>query len=250
MRVQKAVDIFLKELGKERAEKTVESYADSLHLFTWYLEDWAGIRSLKRVGRENIEEFLSWWYIRKFLPSSASGAKELLKTLRKFFGWLQTRGLTDLAGDMEEIYQALKEDLPNSFKIQEMLYREGELLSYLIDEGRASFWERQVKTFVFQDFFGERWHEFSAKIRSFLAKGPGKYIEGGYFEVIDIGSNHIRLKGLETGRKIGPVLIFNEECLKLLKKGFIIYTNFYKIGKEWGMIELGFVYPPLARGLA
>lgn len=246
MRIKKAVALFLKELGKTRAKKTVASYANSLDLFTWYLDDWAGIKSLERVDKDNIEEFLSWWYIRKYLPSSASGAKELLKALRKFFKWIASNNLLDLVDEVEGVYQALKVDLPNSFKITEMLYKEAKLLSFLESEPKSPH-ERMIASAVYECTLKDLDERIGRQIRSFLAKGKGKYVEGGYFEVIEVGTKHVQLKSLETGKKIGKVLISNEDCLKLLRKGFILCADFYVVGEERKMVELGPTYPPMAR---
>ncbi|NLK00162.1 MAG: hypothetical protein GX318_02850 [Clostridia bacterium] len=86
---------FLGKYASKVKEKTLKRYERDLTLFYLYLESY-GNEDARDLSWYHIEEFFSWWYLRRYTGCSLSGARGIFATLRKFCSWLDEQGIAGL----------------------------------------------------------------------------------------------------------------------------------------------------------
>ncbi|GAX91173.1 hypothetical protein [Effusibacillus lacus] len=158
------VDLFMQEEMKEKSESTKRKYMDMFVRFRAYLESYAPAdSSWETLNREQIEEFVCWWYIRKDMSSSKTGAENLVGALTKFLKWLHKQGCRELWIQCEPLLKEWKVTLPQCFRIMDYFHRPN--IQHLVRingasdglEGYFQIMERKGdKRWRITDLFGDR----------------------------------------------------------------------------------------------
>lgn len=125
--VEEIVSEFLESVTRRYSLRTAKKYVESLSIFTHYLTSWAGVESFREVRGEELTEFLAWWYIRRYLASSPTKAKNLLSSLKHFFTWLERVYGISLLSEYLKIYAQLRDDLPRVISLPSVLGGKKEL---------------------------------------------------------------------------------------------------------------------------
>lgn len=220
MRIDKSMQLFLKETSDKLSPKTTQKYDYVLDLFHDYLANYAELSheehkdtgivltaDTQELHDGQVSNFLEWFLIRKvigqaWLYTSAPGI------MQKYIKWLNKKGLL-AEGAMDDVIETTKKaakDLPRVEKAASLLYK-------LCDKNSDRF---SVDDFEDED-----------------------YMEG-YGEVTGIIEDKLHLD--YEGEKTGPIQI-NREIAKHLKKGDTVNLVVVRKGKLWYPIEVGNVYP-------
>jgi len=220
MRIDKSMQLFLKDISDKRNPKTVQKYQDVLSLFHDYLASYAELsyEEHKDTGivltAETLEledgqvsDFLEWFLIRKvigphWLMTSAPGI------MKAYIKWLDSKGLLAEGSmdDIVEISRKTTKDLPRVEKAASLLY---------------TLCNKNSDRFSGDDFKDENYME-------------------GYGEVIGMIEDKLHLN--YDGEKTGPIQI-TKEIAKLLKKGDTVNLAVGRKDKIWYPLEVGNVYP-------
>lgn len=220
MRIDKSMQLFLKETSNKLSPKTTQKYDYVLDLFHDYLANYAELSyeenkdegiiltaDTQELHDGQVSNFLEWFLIRKvigpaWLYTSAPGI------MQKYIKWLNKKGLL-AEGAMDDVIETTKKaskDLPRVEKAAALLYK-------LCDKNSERF---SVDDFEDED-----------------------YMEG-YGEVIEISGDKLHLD--YEGEKTGPIQI-TKEIAGYLKKGDTVNLVAVRKGKLWYSVEAGNVYP-------
>src|SRR4030067_1475486 len=220
MRIDKSMQLFLREISDKRSPKTVQKYQDVLSLFHDYLASYAELSyeehkdkgivltaETQELDDGQVSDFLEWCIIRKvigpyWLMTSAPGI------MKAYIKWLDSKGLLAEGSmdDIVEISRKTTKDLPRGEKAASLLYTLGNKNS-----GRFSG------------------HDFKDE----------NYMEG-YGVVIGMIEDNLHLN--YDGEKTGPIQI-TKEIAACLKKGDTLNLVVVRKGNLWYPIEAGNVYP-------
>ncbi len=126
MRIDKSMQLFLREISDKRSPKTVQKYKDVLSLFHDYLASYAELpyeehkdkgivltADTQELEDGQVSNFLEWFLIRKvigpyWLMTSAPGI------MKAYIKWLDSKGLPAEGSmdDIVEISRKTTKDLP------------------------------------------------------------------------------------------------------------------------------------------
>jgi len=220
MRIDKSMQLFLKEISDKRSLKTVQKYHDVLSLFHDYLANYAELpyeehkdkgivltAETQELEDGQVSNFLEWFLIRKvigpyWLMTSAPGI------MKAYIKWLDSKRLL-AEGSMDDIVEISRKtikDLPRVEKAASLLY---------------TLCNKNNDRFSGHDFKDENYME-------------------GYGVVIGMIENNLHLS--YDGEKTGPIQI-TKEIAACLKKGDTVNLVVVRKGKLWYPIEAGNVYP-------
>src|SRR3989337_1639797 len=136
MRIDKSMQLFLKDISDKRSPKTVQKYQDVLSLFHDYLASYAELSyeehkdkgivltaETQELEDGQVSDFLEWFLIRKvmgphWLMTSAPGI------MKAYIKWLDSKGLLAEGSmdDIVEISRKTTKDLPRVEKAASLLY--------------------------------------------------------------------------------------------------------------------------------
>ena len=220
MRIDKSMQLFLKDISGKRSPKTVQKYQDVLSLFHDYLASYAELSyeeykdkgivltaETQELEDGQVSDFLEWFLIRKvigpyWLMTSAPGI------MKAYIKWLDSKGLL-AEGSMDDIVEISRKTtkaLPRVEKAASLLYK---------------LCDKNSDRLSGDDFKDENYRE-------------------GYGEVIGIIEDKLHLN--YDGEKTGPIQI-TKEIAACLKKGDTVNLVVVRKGKLWSPIEAGNVYP-------
>jgi len=155
------------------------------------------------IDSAQIAEFLDYFMIKKVIASDT-----LLKTVgtvtRKLVKWLGEKGYVfeEDYDNMIDVVDKLKADMPAVAELADLIY------DYIYQSSDVDFEETK----------------------------------DGYFKVADIKPGELWLGDYGGSKKlVGPVIV-SEEISSKCKKGWSINLLLGKTGKDWQMIESGYVY--------
>ena len=74
------------------AEKTIKNHVDNIDFFTNYLVYYDPLKKLDEADGSDVWMFLSDWFPRKALWSSATSVKSNIASFKKFFQWMGETG--------------------------------------------------------------------------------------------------------------------------------------------------------------
>ncbi len=81
------VSQFMEYYEGKVGEATLSKYYKALGLFLMYNQDY-GTTNVRQLSWTNIEEFISWWYLRKYIGGTSSEINTVFTVLSKFVTYL------------------------------------------------------------------------------------------------------------------------------------------------------------------
>jgi hypothetical protein len=225
--INQVFDKFLADESRRLKKTTLNKYRQVMELFGDYMNSYAHnylkkeegelFREQYRAGNEfceifgpekitgcEIQEFLSYFMIRKVVSSSAL-MKNTRTVMRRFITWLKDSSYIDIQEfeSFQAIVSDLKDDLPQVVELRDLL----------VDEGNKN-----------------NLHQFEA-------------YEEGYFLIHKVEAGRLWLEDyMGSDLKIGPVVV-SKTTSSLAKVGWAAYLKLGRRNGKWYIIESGNVYP-------
>lgn len=227
--IQEILEEFLAEQQARLSPKTYSGYEEVIHYFRTYLDGY-GHQHLRREERERYEELSDsedreFWeifgpehlgsseiddFLADFMVRKVAGSRTLMETVGrvmfKLVKWLHEKGYMpdEEFKQVSESVKELKSDLPAVAEVSDLIYK------YVGDN--------PVETRYTSDL-------------------------DAYFDIVKIESGKLWLEDyLESGKKIGPVIV-SEEISSKCKVGWTVSMWAVKKGRVWRIMESGNVFP-------
>ncbi|HZD60825.1 MAG TPA: site-specific integrase [Anaerolineae bacterium] len=173
--IENAIGAFLENVRREVSPRTSSEYEESLAVFTAYLASYTNLSGIEEIDRSHFSEFLSHFYIRKYLGSSPAEANRLLSHLKAFAKWSSETFATSMMEEYMLVYRWLKDDLPRVLSVPHI----------------SEFWDYDVPDREPDDTIDDFW------------------------EVAMLGDRSMELQSYTGMEKVGPVVIPKEMAAKL-----------------------------------
>lgn len=116
---------FVKEMTEGKSEATVKKYDEVMNLFRTFVRSAFGPRfEWEHLRQEEFAYFLVHDCLKRADTISKTLASNLLSVLSAFFKWLDKRYQTVLSSTMQALLTELKETLPESYRMRQLLQKE------------------------------------------------------------------------------------------------------------------------------
>ncbi|UFJ41644.1 SEC-C domain-containing protein [Brevibacillus humidisoli] len=116
---------FVREMTEGKSESTVKKYDEAMNLFRSFLRSAFGRGfAWEELRREEVAYFLVHDVLRRTDTSTKTLAGNLLSVLSAFFKWLDKQHEIDLSGQLQPLLSALKEELPEAYRLRGQLQKQ------------------------------------------------------------------------------------------------------------------------------
>jgi site-specific recombinase XerD len=95
---------------KNLAEKTIRQHMSNVGFFINTFLLYSDVIEAKD-GIDQVGEFLGYWFIRKAMWASVTAIKENAASLKKFYKFMQEKGLVDKE-DLQSLLDTVREEMP------------------------------------------------------------------------------------------------------------------------------------------
>jgi hypothetical protein len=177
-----------------------------------FTEDYAGIKQIEDIYKDDLYEFFSFWLLREIIFEDYTDFNEIYELYNNFFCWLEMYYESGLKKDFDQFYLSNCTDLENIIFIAKNCINSYSMLDSILEMGN-----------------------YDAEIVN------------GFFEVVKILDNgFIRLRDIHFHREYFNVQVDSSIPHDRLKN-CIIDANLRPTHFGWRMVNINYIYPQVSK---